>query len=152
MYPPLVSHSLDSIAGMAGKRITDLDWEPHRKLLLLIALRASSTGIANTDGRIASNPEFTDPEKAHEIYRVSSGYTSGRKEHAGEKSLALTDTPSLHKHSQEREDVVLPSEEEKLTLRRVAGGIPTSAWLVVIVELAERFSYYGTAGPFVNYM
>jgi len=124
---------LDLIAGMA-------------------VLRASSAGIAHADARITSDPEFTDLEKAQELHRVSSGDTSGRKEHVEKKSSALADGPSLHKHSQEREDVVLPSEEEKLTLRRVAGNIPMSAWLVVIVELAERFSYYGTAGPFVNYI
>ncbi|KAF8608890.1 PTR2-domain-containing protein [Ceratobasidium sp. AG-I] len=50
------------------------------------------------------------------------------------------------------DDIVVPTEEERLTLRRVAGHIPISAWLVVVVEFAERFSYYGTTGPFVNYI
>ena len=33
-----------------------------------------------------------------------------------------------------------PTEEERLTLRRVAGKIPTIAYLICIVEFAERSS------------
>ncbi|KAG9127737.1 hypothetical protein FRC07_010189 [Ceratobasidium sp. 392] len=51
-----------------------------------------------------------------------------------------------------RDAFVPPTEEERAALRRVAGHIPLSAWLVVVVELAERFSYYGTTGPMVNYI
>jgi POT family proton-dependent oligopeptide transporter len=45
-----------------------------------------------------------------------------------------------------------PTEEERVTLRRVADKLPWSAWLVAIVELCERFAYYGLSGPFQNYM
>ncbi|KAM3122379.1 hypothetical protein CJJ07_004589 [Candidozyma auris] len=45
-----------------------------------------------------------------------------------------------------------PSEEEMKTLRRVARRVPLACWLVAIVELAERFSYYGLSTPFQNYM
>ena len=38
------------------------------------------------------------------------------------------------------------------TLRHVSESIPISCWLVAIVELAERFSYYGLSAPFQNYM
>ena len=38
------------------------------------------------------------------------------------------------------------------TLRHVSSSIPLSCWLVAIVELAERFSYFGLAAPFQNYM
>ena len=38
------------------------------------------------------------------------------------------------------------------TLRHVSSSIPLSCWLVAIVELAERFSYYGLSAPFQNYM
>ncbi|PSN60697.1 PTR2-domain-containing protein [Corynespora cassiicola Philippines] len=47
---------------------------------------------------------------------------------------------------------IAPSEEEKSTLRKVAGGIPKIAYLICIVELAERASFYGAKGPFNNYM
>ncbi|KAK5816327.1 POT family-domain-containing protein [Linnemannia elongata] len=45
-----------------------------------------------------------------------------------------------------------PTPEESATLRRVADHIPASAWLVVVVEFCERFTYYGLSGPFQNYI
>lgn len=45
-----------------------------------------------------------------------------------------------------------PTDEEMKTLRHVSEFIPASCWLVAVVELAERFSYYGLSTPFQNYM
>ncbi|KAF9172974.1 peptide transporter ptr2 [Mortierella sp. AD011] len=45
-----------------------------------------------------------------------------------------------------------PTYEEESTLRRVADTIPAAAWLVVVVEFCERFTYYGLSGPFQNYI
>ncbi|PGH23690.1 hypothetical protein AJ80_02296 [Polytolypa hystricis UAMH7299] len=45
-----------------------------------------------------------------------------------------------------------PTEEELKTLRKVSERLPWSAWLVAVVELCERFAYYGLSGPFQNYM
>jgi POT family proton-dependent oligopeptide transporter len=45
-----------------------------------------------------------------------------------------------------------PTEEDLATLQKVADKLPLSAWLVAIVELCERFTYYGITGPFQNYM
>lgn len=64
-----------------------------------------------------------------------------------EKSLqtvekAVPDTP----------DGEEPTELEKATLRHVAEHLPMSAWLVAIVELCERFTYYGMQGLFQNYI
>lgn len=44
------------------------------------------------------------------------------------------------------------TDEELETLRHVSGSIPLRCWLVAVVELAERFSYYGLSTPFQNYM
>ncbi|KAK9379358.1 POT family-domain-containing protein [Kockiozyma suomiensis] len=44
------------------------------------------------------------------------------------------------------------SELDLRTLRRVSDRLPPAAWLVAIVELCERFTYYGLTGPFMNYM
>lgn len=55
---------------------------------------------------------------------------------------ALTDTP----------DGEEPNETEKRTLRHVAENLPVSAWLVAVVELCERFTYYGMNGMFQNYV
>ncbi|GAA5841611.1 hypothetical protein JCM9279_000706 [Rhodotorula babjevae] len=45
-----------------------------------------------------------------------------------------------------------PTEEEKRTLRRVPGPINVGAFLVAYVELAERFSYYGSTVVFTNFI
>lgn len=45
-----------------------------------------------------------------------------------------------------------PTEEELATLPRVCGTIPWKAFIIIIVELCERFAYYGLTVPFQNYM
>jgi dipeptide/tripeptide permease len=45
-----------------------------------------------------------------------------------------------------------PTQEEYATLPKVSGKLPWGAFLVAIVELCERFAYYGLAGPFQNYI
>ena len=45
-----------------------------------------------------------------------------------------------------------PNEYEKEHLRRVGENLPASAFLIAIVELCERFTYYGCAGLFQNYI
>ena len=45
-----------------------------------------------------------------------------------------------------------PTPEDLLFLPRVADKLPYGAFLVAIVELCERFAYYGLAGPLQNYM
>lgn len=45
-----------------------------------------------------------------------------------------------------------PTDEEKSTLRRIGENLPASAFLVAIVELCERFTYYGCQGLFQNYI
>ncbi|KAK7203538.1 putative MFS peptide transporter [Myxozyma melibiosi] len=44
------------------------------------------------------------------------------------------------------------SDHDLRTLRRVSDRLPAAAWLVAVVELCERFTYYGLTGPFMNYM
>lgn len=45
-----------------------------------------------------------------------------------------------------------PTEEDWKTLREVSDKLPTSAFLVIIIEFCERFTYYGLSGPFQNYI
>ncbi|KAF2711821.1 DNA repair helicase [Pleomassaria siparia CBS 279.74] len=45
-----------------------------------------------------------------------------------------------------------PTSHELATLPHVADRLPWGAFLVAIVELCERFAYYGLSGPFQNYM
>ncbi|CAI6273979.1 unnamed protein product [Periconia digitata] len=45
-----------------------------------------------------------------------------------------------------------PTEEDLLTLRRVSGKIPWTAYTVAFVELCERFGYYGCSVLYTNYV
>ncbi|KAJ5209916.1 Major facilitator superfamily domain general substrate transporter [Penicillium cf. griseofulvum] len=45
-----------------------------------------------------------------------------------------------------------PTLSEKTSLRHVAENLPLAAWLVAVVELCERFTYYGMSGLFQNYI
>ena len=58
-----------------------------------------------------------------------------------------------HKHSlTETAEGDEPTEEEKAALQHIGESLPLSAWLVAIVELCERFTYYGVSGLFQNYI
>jgi len=46
----------------------------------------------------------------------------------------------------------VPTPEDMLFLPRVSDTLPPGAFLVAIVELCERFAYYGLSGPFQNYI
>lgn len=45
-----------------------------------------------------------------------------------------------------------PTEEELRTLRRVSGKIKWTMWTIAFVELCERFSYYGSAVLYTNFV
>ena len=45
-----------------------------------------------------------------------------------------------------------PTGEELATLRKVSDHLPWSAFIVAMVELCERFTFYGLSGPFQNYI
>lgn len=49
-------------------------------------------------------------------------------------------------------DIDQPTEEDRATLRIVSDKIPWAAFLVALIELCERFTYYGLSGPFQNYI
>ncbi|PYH86863.1 PTR2-domain-containing protein [Aspergillus uvarum CBS 121591] len=66
--------------------------------------------------------------------------TSNEKAYMTEKALDVTP------------DGEEPNQEEVRTLRHVAEHLPISAWLVAVVELCERFTYYGMSGMFQNYI
>lgn len=47
---------------------------------------------------------------------------------------------------------IAPTEEDWKTLREVPGTVPWAAFLVIVIEFCERFTYYGVSGPFQNYI
>jgi POT family proton-dependent oligopeptide transporter len=50
----------------------------------------------------------------------------------------------LPEYTEAGADGSVPTDDELNTLRRVAGQVPWTAYTVAVVELCERFSYYGT--------
>lgn len=59
---------------------------------------------------------------------------------------------SLQSEAYEKNDEQHPTGEEKLNLRKVPDNIPFAAFTIVIVELCERFAYYGLSGVYQNYL
>jgi hypothetical protein len=62
-----------------------------------------------------------------------------------EKGVYGSDTDSLPLDD-EGNEASYPTEDEKSTLRKVAGKIPNIAYWLCAVEFAERASYYGVKG------
>lgn len=62
--------------------------------------------------------------------------------------VGLGDSP----HSISSFEIDQPTEEERATLRIVSDKIPWPAFLVAVIELCERFTYFGLSGPFQNYI
>lgn len=60
--------------------------------------------------------------------------------------------PPIYTNALEADYEGKPTEEDLVTLRRVAGSMPTVAYLLCAVEFCERASYYGCQGLFSNYV
>ncbi|KAJ1903955.1 peptide transporter ptr2 [Coemansia sp. IMI 209127] len=45
-----------------------------------------------------------------------------------------------------------PTPEEERTWVRVADNVPSKAFLIIVTEFCERFTYYGVSGIFQNYI
>jgi POT family proton-dependent oligopeptide transporter len=69
-----------------------------------------------------------------------------------EVALNEKDPYAVEKAPSETPDGEEPTAEEAKNLRHIAENLPVSAWLVAIVELCERFTYYGMSGLFQNYV
>ncbi|KAJ7723633.1 peptide transporter PTR2A [Mycena maculata] len=61
-------------------------------------------------------------------------------------------TAQLHEIDGIHDGLVCPTEDERQTLRRIADDIPWNAYLIALVELAERFSFYGAGVVFTNFV
>lgn len=66
-----------------------------------------------------------------------------------------TEAAIVHAQGEGHEHIdpeLIPTEEEKKTLRKVAGKLPSVTYLICAVEFAERASYYGCNGLFNNFV
>ncbi|KAJ7266315.1 PTR2-domain-containing protein [Mycena rebaudengoi] len=83
-------------------------------------------------------------------------YETGRPDVKGvvgpDEKRPETDNKSFHDSLSADEVASFPTDEERATLRHVAGEIPWAAYLICLVEFAERGSYYGCSGVFANYI
>ncbi|QSZ34434.1 hypothetical protein DSL72_006026 [Monilinia vaccinii-corymbosi] len=57
-----------------------------------------------------------------------------------------------HGSSLDNDGLLRPTEEERITLRRVSGSIPWVAYMICVIEFAERASYYGVQFVFSNFV
>ncbi|KAF4422104.1 peptide transporter ptr2 [Fusarium acutatum] len=73
--------------------------------------------------------------------------THGIPQIAGKGSIDVTRQRSVSDSDDE-----LPTEEELHTLRRVSGKIKWAMYTIAFVEACERFSYYGSAVLYTNFV
>ncbi|KAK7532568.1 peptide transporter PTR2-A [Phyllosticta citricarpa] len=93
------------------------------------------------------------------VARRTHGSADGFSGSAGESSaIDATQIAGAGKESLDTDgdydlslDDDVPTDAERRTLRKVPDRLPWSASLIAIVELCERFAYYGLSGPFQNY-
>ncbi|KAF2108340.1 peptide transporter-like protein PTR2 [Lophiotrema nucula] len=96
--------------------------------------RGAYTSVAQTED---ANVEHGKEESSNsELYNMPNAHPS--------KDPVDVRRPSLDGNE--------PTADELTRLPRIADKLPWSAFLVAIVELCERFAYYGLSGPFQNYM
>ncbi|KAI1133705.1 hypothetical protein F5Y10DRAFT_3762 [Nemania abortiva] len=95
------------------------------------------------------------------IATVAAPVAAVRSSYADEKGLAATDVDRAEPedavtYDEEGHEIwqglVLPNEEEKATLRRVAGKMPSTTYWLCAVEFAERASYYGCNQVYKNFI
>lgn len=90
------------------------------------------------------------------------GLHSSTLGHADEKQREYEDVKNLSSDDQivssfydddgVHDGLQFPTEEERRTLRRVSDSIPWAAYMIAVVELAERFSFYGSSVVFTNFI
>lgn len=101
------------------------------------------TTTVNLDNDVIARSGLVDPE-TRGIPQVSArGSIDVRK------SEKTADIHSVHDSDVSYE---LPTPEELQTLRRVSGKIKWSMYTIAFVELCERFSYYGAAILYTNFV
>ncbi|THU85978.1 PTR2-domain-containing protein [Dendrothele bispora CBS 962.96] len=68
----------------------------------------------------------------------------------------VPDSPSHDAESLELDGIhdglEFPTEEERATLPRVSDALPWSAYMIAVIEMAERFSFYGCSVVFTNFI
>lgn len=103
----------------------------------------------------ASNEEQRQPEEpAAPEYHSKEDPSGGSLSNEKETNVGAVEAGYIDKAGDliDTADGEVPTDHEKRTLRHVPENLPVSAWLVAVVELCERFTYYGMSGLFQNYI
>uniref|UniRef100_A0A0W0FSY4 Putative peptide transporter PTR2A n=1 Tax=Moniliophthora roreri TaxID=221103 RepID=A0A0W0FSY4_MONRR len=95
--------------------------------------------------RMAAN--ITDQAEFAATHEIAYEEADFKKEHP-----EVSDVSSNEHLDGIHDGLEFPTEEERLTLRRVADAVPWNAYFIAVVEMAERFSYYGTSVVFTNFI
>ncbi|KAK0444239.1 PTR2-domain-containing protein [Desarmillaria tabescens] len=94
----------------------------------------------------------SEPDTSIAVVGAESAKIDYDKVHADEVSSTEKGVFSENELDGIHDDLEFPTEEEINTLRRVSDTIPWSAYLIAIVEIAERFSFYGSTVVFTNFI
>ncbi|OAQ97709.1 hypothetical protein LLEC1_03187 [Akanthomyces lecanii] len=105
------------------------------------------TTTVNLDNDAIARAGLVDPEH-HGIHPVD----DEKRQHdfAAEKRQNDFDQHSVTTDDNDWPDK--PTPEQQRTLRRVSGKIKWAMWTIAFVELCERFSYYGSAVLYTNFV
>jgi POT family proton-dependent oligopeptide transporter len=114
---------------------------------------ARDIDIVAADADIQSHSHLHSKDGAR-VFPLSSSEVKGERDSIGKDNYDNQTENGDDDNELDAEGNVMiePTEEEMATLRRVSDKIPIAAFSVVIVELCERFAYYGLSGPFQNYL
>ena len=103
-------------------------------------------------------PEGTHSDEVEVERKFKHHMAGGNRDEIGTTNAKSTNIMEEHESGQSSASNIVslegsePTEEEIATLRKVADHLPLSAFIVALVELCERFTYYGLSGPFQNYI
>jgi hypothetical protein len=134
-------------------------WKKTNNNGLETVLELEPVGSTN-HGRRRSLTRYGSSRSSTNLSRNSPEFRAGYPSNADEYEEPLDEdyleaangAMPLLQQDAESFDLGQPNEAQKRTLRRVSDKLPWSAFLVAIVELCERFAYYGVLGPFQNYI
>ncbi|KAF4125511.1 proton-dependent oligopeptide transporter, POT family [Geosmithia morbida] len=100
------------------------------------------TTTVNLDNDAIAQSGLVDPENKGLPVNQAKGSIDLSKEAPAHAVTSATDSDVSN----------YPTDEELRTLRRISGKIKWSMWTIAFVELCERFSYYGSAVLYTNFV
>lgn len=107
------------------------------------------TTTVNLDNDAIARAGLVDPEN-HGIHTVDED--KRQHEHDDEIRKNDLDVDDNSITTDDNDWPGKPTPEQQRTLRRVSGKIKWAMWTIAFVELCERFSYYGSAVLYTNFV